>query len=64
MPITESQKKASYKYHDKNIKRVPLDMQITDYELLKQHVTQYKYQSLNGFIKSAINEKIEHDRTT
>lgn len=48
------------KYRSENIKRVPLDMQKTDYEILKQHVDA-RGESVNGFIKRAISETIKRD---
>lgn len=60
MAITESQKKASYKYHQKNIKRVPLDMQKSDYENLVT-VSSRSGKTVNGYIKEAIAEKIERE---
>lgn len=61
MPISEAQKRASIKYKNKNLKRVPLDLQIDDYERIKAGIEQAGYKSLNGFIKQAINEKLERE---
>lgn len=63
MPLSESQKRANQKYRAGNIKRVPLDMQVTDYENMKMH-TEQTGESVNGFIKRAITETIERDTTT
>ena len=60
LAITEAQKKAMYKYHQKNIKRVPLDMQKTDYENLVV-ISSKNGKSVNGYIKEAIAEKIERE---
>lgn len=62
MPITESQRKAAYDYKKKNIKRVPLDMQRTEYEKLFQEAAKAGL-TVNGYIKEAINEKIERDKS-
>ena len=62
MSITNAQKKANAKYKEKAIKRVPLDMQIKDYALLKAHA-EARGESINGFIKRAIAETIERDNT-
>lgn len=62
MPITESQRKAAYDYKKKNIKRVPLDMQKTEYEKLLQEASKAGL-TVNGYIKIAISEKIERDRS-
>lgn len=52
------------KYHQeyvkKNLKRVPLELPLNDYEILKEH-TQKTNESVNGFIKRAINETITND---
>lgn len=57
---TEAQKKATIKYARKRLKRVPLDMQKTDYEKLLETATEAGM-SVNGYIKTAIAEKIERD---
>lgn len=63
MAYTESSKKASYKYHAANIKRVPLDMQLEDYDRLKA-AAESAGESVNGYIKTAIKMRMEddHDR--
>ena len=60
MARTQAQNMATYKYNKEHLKRVPLDMQKTDYEILKQHVDA-RGESVNGFIKRAISETIERD---
>lgn len=60
MALTEAQRKANDKYKAKNIKRVPLDMQITYYETLKAAAEQAG-QTVNGYIKQAIAEKMERE---
>ena len=60
MPITEKQKQSAYKYKAKNIKRVPLDMQKSDYENLVI-VSSMSGKTVNGYIKEAIAEKIERE---
>lgn len=62
MALTEAQRKANTKYRAKNIKRVPLDMQLTDYETLKAAAEQAG-QTVNGFIKQAIAEKLEREES-
>ena len=56
MAITEERRKYLYDYHKNNLKRVPLDL--SDYELLKAEA-QNAGESVNGFIKQAIAEKLE-----
>lgn len=60
MAATEAQKKAIEKYKAKNIKRVPLDMQLSDYDALKAAATEAG-QTVNGYIKQAIAEKMERE---
>ena len=60
MPYNEASYKASQKYRASNIKRVPFDIQIADYEKLKAHAEK-RDESVNGFIKRAIRETIERD---
>ena len=47
-------------YRKKNLKRVSLELPIKDYEKIKQH-TENTSESINGFIKRAINETMERD---
>lgn len=61
MPLTEKQTQNRIKYAKENLKRVPLDLQIDDYERIKSSVERAGYKSLNGFIKQAINEKLERE---
>lgn len=49
---------SSKKYKEKNIKRVPLDMQIELYEALKQ-AAEAQGETVNGFIKTAIKERMD-----
>ncbi len=51
---------AVYKYKRNNIKRVPLDMQLSEYEKL-QSAALAADETVNGYIKSAINQRIERD---
>lgn len=58
MSTTEAQKMATMRYAKKHLKRVPLDLQISDYEALKA-AAEKAGGSVNGFIKLAIAEKLE-----
>lgn len=60
MPYSESSKAASMRYAAKNLKRVPLDMQRTQYDDLKAHA-EARGETVNGFIKRAISETMERD---
>ena len=50
------------KYHRENLKRVPLDMKLKAYEDMKAHA-EGRGETVNGFIKRAINETMERDNT-
>jgi len=58
MAYNESSYKASQKYKANNIKRVPLDMQMSEYEQLKTAADEAG-ESVNGFIKIAIKNQIK-----
>lgn len=60
MATTEAQKQASYKYHKKSIKRVPLDMQKADYKRLAAAAGAVG-EKVNGYIKKAIEERMERE---
>lgn len=55
MAVRESQ----VRYNQKNIKRVPLDMQKEYYENVLKPFSDKLGMSVNTFIKEAIQEKIE-----
>ena len=57
MTISESQKQAHYKYERENIKRIPLDVQKDHYERIKAAADSVG-ESVNGFIKNAIDMRI------
>lgn len=60
MSVSEKRRQSAYKYKAKNIKRVPLDMQKTDYENLVI-ISAKNGKSVNGYIKEAITEKMERE---
>lgn len=62
MPITTKRKESMYRYAKENLKRVPLDMQKSTYEEIKTHA-EARSESINGFIKRAISETMERDKT-
>ena len=62
MPYTETSYKASQKYKANNIKRVPLDMQLADYEKLRAAASAIG-QPINAYIKQAISERMERDNS-
>lgn len=59
---TESQKNASLKYAKQKLKRVPLDIRIAKYEEIKETAESVN-ESVNGFIKKAIDNRIEAIRS-
>lgn len=61
MTLTDAQKKANAKYKKENIKRIPLDVQIEKYDQIKEMATAAG-ETVNGFIKRAIDERIERDQ--
>lgn len=60
MTLSEAQKKANAKYKNKNIKRIPLDVQKEKYEEIKAAAEQAN-ESVNGYIKKSIDERLEKD---
>lgn len=50
-------------YHKDKLKRVPLDMKISDYEAMKDHVLKLG-ETVNGFIKRAIRETMDRDNNS
>ena len=57
MAYNESSYKAANTYKKNNIKRVPLDMQITEYEQLKAAADACG-EKVNEYIKNAIRERM------
>ena len=60
MTLTETQKKANLKYREKSIKRIPLDVQKEKYEEIKSSAER-PGESVNGYIKKAIDERMDRD---
>ena len=60
MAYTENGYKSSVKYKANNIKRVPLDMQIADYEELKTAADKAG-EKVNQYIKNAIKQRMERE---
>lgn len=57
MSTKEARNRAQYKYAAANLKRVPLDLKLSEYEELKRAATDNS-ESVNGFIKLAIRERL------
>jgi len=60
MPLTEQRKESMYKYAKEKLKRIPLDVQKEKYEEIVA-AAQEKGESVNGYIKRAIDERMERD---
>lgn len=60
MPLTEQRKESMYKYAKEKLKRIPLDVQKEKYEEIAAAALE-KGESVNGYIKKAIDERIERD---
>ena len=57
---SDATKRATYKYHAAKIKRVPLDMQLSDYERVKAAADRAGL-AVNTWIKQAIQEKLSSE---
>jgi len=60
MPRSKASNEAQYRYNAAHIKRVPLDMRIEDYNRLK-NAAEIQGESVNGYIKKAIDERMERE---
>ena len=60
MAYTDKTKQYVYDYKAKNIKRVPLDLQLTEYLEIKA-AAEASGESVNGFIKTAIRQRMERE---
>lgn len=60
MPLTEGQKQSMYNYAKKNLKRIPLDVQKEKYDSIKVAADSVG-ESVNGYIKKAIDDRMERD---
>ena len=61
--MPQSPKKAAYdlEYKKTHQKRIPLELQIADYKIVKA-AADAAGESMNGFIKSAIWQRLERDQ--
>lgn len=60
MAVNLKKQKYDIEYAKNNLKRVPLDLKIEKYNKIKAHAEQ-RGESVNGFIKRAIDETMERD---
>jgi len=63
MAMSDKRKEYLYDYQKTKLKRIPLDVPISDYERIKAHADKQS-ESVNGFIKRAIAETMEREQTT
>lgn len=63
MASTEAQKKASVKWQKENYSRIPLDVPKEYHQHLKD-IAKQNGMTLNGFIKKAIEEKLEREQVS
>lgn len=61
MPTSKAQQRASIKYAREKLKRIPLDVQKSQYDEIKAH-SEACGESVNGFIKRAIQMTMERDK--
>jgi hypothetical protein len=57
---TEAQNRATQKYKKEHYKRIPLEVSLDKYTIIKEH-TERTGESVNGFIKRAIDETMDKD---
>lgn len=60
MVTTDAQKRAVIKYAKKNLKRIPLDVPLDMYDQIKDHAAACG-ESVNGYIKAAITDRMKRD---
>ena len=60
MASTEAQKRASMKYTAKTYRRIPLDVRKEYYEVIAK-AAEAAGESVNGYIKRAIEERIRRE---
>ena len=60
MATSEAQKKASISYAKKALKRIPLDVQKEKYDEIKAAADRAG-ETVNGYIKRAIDERMERE---
>lgn len=59
--MNEKKKIYDREYAKKKIKRIPFDVQLEHYNVIKAHADG-RGETVNGFIKRAINETMERDK--
>ena len=61
MSSNEKKKQYDLEYAKKHLKRIPLDVRLEKYNEIKTHATN-NGESVNGFVKRAIDETMERDK--
>ena len=61
MPASAKKKQYDIEYAKTHLKRVPLDLRLDKYDAIKAHA-ENNAETVNGFIKRAIDETMERDR--
>ena len=61
MSSKEKKKQYDLEYAKKHLKRIPLDVRLEKYNEIKTHATK-NGESVNGFVKRAIDETMERDK--
>ena len=59
MAYSKAQNKATQKYKKASYKRIPLDVRVEEYDVLKEYCDS-KGEPINGFIRRIIKEAIEN----
>lgn len=59
--MAKTRSEINIEYAKRSLKRIPLDVQKEHYEVIKAHA-ENQGESVNGFIKRAINETIEREK--
>ena len=62
MPRSKASNEAQYRYNKEHLKRIPLDVQLSEYELIKASA-EASGMSVNGFIKQAIRQAMDQATT-
>ena len=62
MALSEARKRANRKWTQNNLKRIPLEVRKEYYEDVLLPAAQKAGESVNGYIKKAIADRIERDR--
>ena len=63
MPYSEASKRATIKYQCTHLKRIPLSVKTEEYERIKAAADRAG-ESVNGYIKNAIRQRMERDGAT